>query len=151
VVDATAGFGHDAFHLFHLGKCVTAVERSSVVAAMLADAIDRLVPAKCTGSLRLIFGEATQLLTDCEPPDVVYLDPMFPERATRSALAGKEQRMLRSLVGEDSDADSLFRAAKSVALQRVVVKRPLWAAPLVEEPNIEFRGRVIRYDVYLTL
>jgi 16S rRNA (guanine1516-N2)-methyltransferase len=151
VVDATAGFGRDAFHLFRLGKHVTAVERSSVVTAMLADAIDRLVSGRSSGSLRLIFGDAHQSLIECEPPDVVYLDPMFPNGAGRSALAGKESRMLRGLVGEDADAESLFLVAQSVALQRVVVKRPVSAAPLVGKPDIEFRGQVIRYDAYLTL
>lgn len=151
VIDATAGFGHDAFHLFRLGKHVIAIERSSVVTAMLADAIDRLVSEKGSGSLRLIFGDAHQSLIECESPDVIYLDPMFPDYAGRSALAGKESRMLRALVGEDADAESLFLVAQSVALQRVVVKRPVWAAPLAGKPDIEFRGQVIRYDVYLTL
>ena len=42
VVDATAGFGRDAFHLYFLGKSVTAIERSPVVSVMLDDAIKRL-------------------------------------------------------------------------------------------------------------
>jgi 16S rRNA (guanine1516-N2)-methyltransferase len=149
VIDATAGFGHDAFHLFHLGKRVIAIERSPVVAAMLADAIDRLVPSARSDSLQLICDDARQRFAQCEPPDVVYLDPMFPDRQGRSALAGKELQMLRALVGNDEDADDLLRVARSVALQRVVVKRPAWAGPLGSEPDLEYRGRVVRYDAYL--
>ena len=150
VVDATAGFGHDAFHLFHLGKRVIAIERSPVVAAMLADAIDRLVPSARSDSLQLICDDARRRVTQCDPPDVIYLDPMFPDRQGRSALAGKELQILRALVGDDEDARDLLHVARSVALQRVVVKRPAWAGPLGSVPDLEYRGRAVRYDVYLT-
>ena len=150
VVDATAGFGHDAFHLFHLGKRVIAIERSPVVAAMLADAIDRLVPPARSNALQLICSDARQRLTRCDPPDVVYLDPMFPDRQGRSALSGKELQILRALVGDDEDAGDLLHLARSVALQRVVVKRPAWAGPLGSAPDLEYRGRSVRYDAYLT-
>ena len=109
VVDATAGFGHDAFHLFHLGKRVIAIERSPVVAAMLADAIDRLVPSARSDSLQLICDDARRGFTQCDPPDVIYLDPMFPDRQGRSALAGKELQILRALVGDDEDAGGLLQ------------------------------------------
>jgi 16S rRNA (guanine1516-N2)-methyltransferase len=150
VVDATAGFGRDAFHLFHLGKRVVAIERSPVVAVILADAIDRLVPSVRSDSFELVCDDARRRLTQCDPPDVIYLDPMFPDRQYRSALAGKYLRILRGLVGDDEDAVELLRVAQSVALQRVVVKRPVWADPLVSMPDLEYRGRSVRYDAYLT-
>jgi 16S rRNA (guanine1516-N2)-methyltransferase len=150
VVDVTAGFGHDAFHMFHLGKSVIAIERSPVVAVMLADAIDRLVPLVRSDSLKLICDDARQRITQIDPPDVIYLDPMFPDRQGRSALAGKELQILRTLVGDDKDADGLLHIAQSVALQRVVVKRPAWAGPLGRVPDLEYRGRAVRYDAYLT-
>lgn len=149
VVDATAGFGHDAFHLFHLGKRVIAIERSPIVAAMLADAIGRLIPSARSDSLQLICGDAQRRVTQCDPPDVIYLDPMFPDRKGRSALSGKELQILRALVGDDKDAGDLLHVARSVALQRVVVKRPAWAGPLGPVPDLEYRGRAVRYDAYL--
>ena len=88
VVDATAGFGRDAFHLFDLSKRVIAIERSRVVAVMLSDAIDRLIPSTRSDSLQLICDDARRRVTQCDPPDVIYLDPMFPDRQGRSALAG---------------------------------------------------------------
>ena len=150
VVDATAGFGRDAFHLFNLGKRVIAIERSPVVAVMLADAIDRLVPSARSTLFQLICDDARVGFSRCDPPDVIYLDPMFPDRQGRSALAGKELQILRALVGDDEDAGSLLRVARSIALQRVVVKRPVWADPLAPAPDLEYRGRAIRYDAYLT-
>jgi 16S rRNA (guanine1516-N2)-methyltransferase len=149
-VDATAGFGRDAFHMFYLGKRVIAIERSPIVAAMLSDAIHRLVSSARSDSLQLICDDARRRLVQCDPPDVIYMDPMFPDRQGRSALAGKELQILRALVGDDGDARALFHIARSVALQRVVVKRPAWAGPIEPKPDLEYKGRAVRYDVYLT-
>jgi 16S rRNA (guanine1516-N2)-methyltransferase len=150
VVDATAGFGRDAFRLFRLGKRVTAIERSPVVATILADGMNRLISPSRIDSLTLICDDARRWLAQCDRPDVVYLDPMFPNRHYRSALAAKELRILRSLVGDDADAVDLFAVAQSVASQRVVVKRPSRSEPLVTLPDLEYKGKVVRYDVYLT-
>ena len=37
-----------------------------------------------------------------------------------------------------------------IARQRVVVKRSDKAAPLVEDVDTSFHGKIVRYDVYLT-
>ena len=150
VIDATAGFGRDTFHFIHLGKQVIAIERSPVIGIMLRDTISRLLAPTMQQSVEVIFGDAREWLLDCDPPDVVYLDHMFPEPKTRSALPGKELRFLRSLAGNDIDAPQLLPIARSIALQRVVVKRPVWAKPLQEIPDIKFKGKTTRYDVYLT-
>ena len=63
------------------------------------------------------------------PPDVVYLDPMYPHRQ-KSALVKKEMRVFQSLVGADEDADLLLAPALALATRRVVVKRPDYAEPL---------------------
>jgi len=150
LIDATAGFGRDTFHFIHLGKKVIAIERSPVIGIMLRDTISRLLSPTMQQSVEVIFSDARQWLLDCDPPDVVYLDPMFPDPKTRSALPGKELRLLRSLAGNDADAPQLLPIARSIALQRVVVKRPIWAKPLQEVPDIKFKGQTTRYDVYLT-
>src|SRR3990167_1706775 len=46
VLDATAGFGRDAFILSNLGCEVLMVERSPVLASMLKDALNRLYQAQ---------------------------------------------------------------------------------------------------------
>lgn len=155
VIDATAGLGRDAFHLALLGCRVVAVERSPVLAALFRDGLDRaaaeLDPA-LLDRLTLIHADARRVLADGDEstrPDVVYLDPMYPPRR-HAAEAPKEMRILRRLVGHDLDAADLLTVARTVARRRVVVKRPRLAPPLGPDPDLVHRGKIARYDVYLT-
>ncbi|MCG3182285.1 MAG: Ribosomal RNA small subunit methyltransferase J [Planctomycetes bacterium] len=144
VLDATAGLGRDAYTLAALGCEVTAVERSPLIAALLRDGLER---AAC--ELRLVVGDACDYmagLDESERPDVVYLDPMFPERR-KSAAVKKEMRYMQELLGPD-DADALFAAALKCAKQRVVVKRPAHA-PQLAKPNHTLEGKTVRFDVYV--
>lgn len=158
VVDATAGLGRDAFLLASLGCRVTAIERSQVVAALLRDGLRRAsaVPVLeeiVSDRLQLITGDARDVLTGMQgndAPDVVYLDPMFPINRKASALVKKEMRLFRKLVGDDGDAGELLNVARKTARHRVVVKRMLRAPPLGSEPSITYKGKITRYDVYLT-
>ena len=90
-------------------------------------------------------------LPNNKKPDVIYLDPMYPTR-TKSALGKKELRILRQIVGEDLDAGELLQVALKTARKRVVVKRPRLAPPIPgPEPNLVFKGKTSRFDVYLLL
>lgn len=156
VIDATAGLGRDSFLLACLGCRVTALERSPVLAAMLCEALERV--ARCSDpKLKEIADRISVLnmdsmdflprLASAERPDVVYLDPMYSLR-NATALAKKEMRILRLLVGDDEDASSLLCVARAVATRRVVVKRHLRAAPLAPGAIHSHAGRSVRYDVY---
>lgn len=85
---------------------------------------------------------------DHDLPGVICLDPMYPP-SRKSALNRKELRMLRAVVGDDPDAPELFALACHVAQRRVVVKRPRHAPPLAPNPDIQYKGASVRYDVYL--
>ncbi len=158
VFDATAGLGQDAFRLAMLGCKVTAVERSAIPAALLLNGIERArrVPELrrvFDARFRLLAGDSRDILRELfrdSPPDVVYLDPMFPPNRKSSPAVREEMRLLRAVVGDDPDADDVFRTAVDVAGERVVVKRLLHAAPLCEEPDYCIKGNIARYDVYLT-
>lgn len=157
VVDATAGLGRDAWLLASLGCRVLAIERCRILAVMLRDALERAgrEPGRASviaARISLQTGDAREVLRALaanDRPDVVYLDPMFPAER-KSALAKKELRMLRRLVGDDADAGELLGAARSVARERVVVKRLLRAAPLGASPTVSYKGKIARYDVYVT-
>lgn len=154
VIDATGGLGGDAFVLACLGCPVTLIERSPVVAALLDDGLARAAAdaevAPIVARMRLLAGNAIELLAAWpeEPPQVIYLDPMFPHR-DKSALVKKEMRLFRPFVGDDLDAPALLAAALELASHRVVVKRPR-KAPAVAgaKPGYVLEGKSSRYDIY---
>ena len=156
IVDATAGLGRDGFVLASLGARVTLLERSPVMAALLADGLERARQHPETRTivdnhLQLVNTDAIAWLRQCpaqERPEVVYLDPMYPHRS-KSALVKKEMRALRAMVGDDTDAPALLAAALGCAKKRVVVKRPKGAAPLAgPKPGGEIASKNTRYDLY---
>ena len=154
VLDATAGLGRDAFVLAQLGCLMTLVERQPVIAALLEDGLRRAAgdadTAPIVQRMRLLRGNAVEIMRGWReiPPQVVYLDPMFPLR-TKSALVKKEMRALRPLAGDDADAPALLDAALALASHRVVVKRPRQAPTLGgHEPSHVLAGRSSRFDVY---
>lgn len=153
VVDATAGLGRDAFSLAWAGCRVTMLERSAVVAALLEDALARARrdPAlrEVAERLELRAGDALELLPQLPPPEVVYLDPMYPERGKR-AEKRKAMRLFRALVGDDPDAAALLEAALAVVRGRVVLKRPLKGSPLAgRKPQASLSATTVRFDLYL--
>jgi len=150
VIDATAGFGQDGFVLACLGCQMTLIERSPVIAALLQDALERVKQVEPDFPMQVIKANAIDYLQHCEKPDVIYCDPMFPER-TKSALVKKEMRLARELVGEDEDSPQLLQQALQTANKRVVVKRPIHADPITGiKPSTEICGKKYRYDVYIS-
>lgn len=154
VLDATAGLGKDAFVLASLGCEMSLIERQPIIAALLEDGLQRAQGDAEVGSIvarmRLLKGNAIELIRAWEglPPQVIYLDPMFPHR-DKSALVKKEMRLFRPLVGDDMDAPALLEAALALASHRVVVKRPR-KAPCIDgpKPSHALEGKSSRYDIY---
>lgn len=156
IIDATAGLGRDSYHLAARGFSVLMIERAPVIGALLRDGLERgcsdADPEVRSACLRLCLeiGEARQILPRYAGWDVVYLDPMFPDRSGQ-ALAKKEMHWLQQLLadGEGEDEAELLAAARSTAALRVVVKRPRRAPPFAGTPaDYQVMGRTIRFDVY---
>lgn len=157
VIDATAGLGQDAFVLASLGCRMQLVERSPIIAALLRDGLQRAVRDPEIGPwvrerLSLCQADGREYLRglrEDQRPEVVYLDPMYPHRR-KTALAGKEMRLLRQLVGDDHDASELLAAALACARRRVVVKRPRRAPVLTgPPPDAQTIAPNTRFDLYL--
>lgn len=150
VLDATAGLGRDGFLLATSGAQVTSCERHAGVALLLADGLWRGAKSPTLeavfGRWHFLYEEAIPLMARLKP-DVIYLDPMFPERE-KTALVKKEMRAFRGLVGEDADALQLFNAACAYAKKRVVVKRPASGVSLGRKPSHTLEGKSNRFDVY---
>ena len=157
IIDATAGFGRDAFVLANLGCNITLIERNPLIATLLNNALKRATEnseiQEVIARMSLINDDAIHYLNTLNTehrPDVIYLDPMYPGRE-KSALVKKDMRLLHQLAGPDTDSEQLLTIAQKTALKRVVVKRPK-SAPFVGEqkPDTSIESKNTRYDVYLT-
>jgi 16S rRNA (guanine1516-N2)-methyltransferase len=158
VLDATVGLGQDSFVLAALGCKVTMLEKSSIIAALLADSLTRASRNKevapIINRMKLIIADSIQhiqTLTPKQKPDVIYLDPMFPPRK-KSALVKKEMQVLQAFLSQDNNEAKLLQVARNYAKKRIVVKRPKLAPSIDnQKPDITFKGKSCRFDVYLVI
>lgn len=154
IIDATAGLGRDSFILATLGFHLTLLERSPILFILLQDGLNRAKQhpemAAIAHRLQLFQANAlTWLPAMSQKPDIIYLDPMFPQRK-KSASVKKDMLLLQTLLAEDTDSDQLLKTALTCAAQRVVVKRPRLAPNLADlAPNFSIKGTSSRFDVYL--
>jgi 16S rRNA (guanine1516-N2)-methyltransferase len=160
VWDATGGLGRDAFVMASLGLEIVVFEHNPYVHALLADGLQRALADEQTaqiaqrislhyGSIVLLEKEQKQITL----PDVVYLDPMYPQKQ-KSAAVKKEMAYFHDLLGTaDAHNDqALLLAAQKFARKRVVVKRPANGVVLAEKtPAFQYLGKTTRFDGYLPL
>ena len=177
------------------------VERDEIVALLVLDAMRRLQTLEQDGAtkselnigyiqqlrrcLTMEQGDAIEVLERLSsqsnkeesvlfPPDICYLDPMFPPRKKKSSAVKKDMTMLHSLLGTAESHDNnlqsdnnrireeqaLLTTACKYSARRVVVKRPISAPPLgcssigeskrdIAMPSYDIRGSVNRWDVYV--
>ncbi|OUO47047.1 SAM-dependent methyltransferase [Olsenella sp. An285] len=151
-VDATAGLGEDALLLAAAGFVVTMFEKDPVIAAILRDALERAarVPelAPVAKRMTLVEGDSVAGLRYLGfSPDVVFLDPMFPER-TKSAAVKKKFQLLHHLERPCDNEEELVEAALAARPRKVVIKRPP-KGPLLAgaRPSYQVSGKAVRYDV----
>ena len=152
-VDATAGFGGDSFILAAAGYRVIAFERNRFIAELLADGLERALcdpgTSDAASRIELRREDSLEALPELElRPDVVLLDPMFPERK-KSGAVKKKARMLEALEPPCSDGEALFEAALAAHPRRLIIKRPAGAEPLGgRKPDYVLSGDVVRYDCF---
>lgn len=151
-VDATAGSGEDALLLAAAGFSVTLCERDPVIAALLADAHARARAderlAAIAERMTVVAGDSVEVLASLDAgPDVVFLDPMFPERR-RHAATNKKLTLFQRLERPCEDEEALLQAALDAGPRKIVVKRPLKGPYLAgAKPSSSLAGKVVRYDV----
>lgn len=148
IIDATAGWGRDAAVLASFGAEVLMLERHPVMAALLADALTHQTQTAQL-PLSLHAGDSYSFLNNLaeqDYPDVIYIDPMHPER-NKSALVKKDMQALQQMIGADEDAAQLIEIAIQRVRQRVVVKWPQKAKPLLPV-NAAIEGKTVRFDIY---
>ena len=156
IIDATAGLGYDAFILASLGANVTLIERSEKIYDLLKAAISEAKLyggeiSKIVNRMNLLFGDSKDILPKIAP-EVILIDTMYKERK-KSALVKNDMRLVREVVGSDSDHVELINVALNNASKRVVIKQPRYAETLdnIRGCSHQILGKTIRYDVYVTI
>jgi len=156
IIDATAGLGYDAFILASLGANVTLIERSEKIYDLLKAAISEAKLyggeiSKIVNRMNLLFGDSKDILPNIAP-EVILIDTMYKDRK-KSALVKSDMRLVREVVGSDSDHVDLINVALNNASKRVVIKQPRYAETLdnIKGCSHQILGKTIRYDVYVTI
>ncbi|KTD16685.1 class I SAM-dependent methyltransferase [Legionella jordanis] len=150
IIDATAGWGRDAAVLASFGAEVILLEREPIMGALLEDALRRQDEhSKAVLKLRLIKTDAFDYLNGLSEnnyPDVIYIDPMHPERQ-KAALVKKDLQALQEFIKPNTDSLELIELAKSRVKNRVVLKWPQ-SLPTLFKPTYSIPGKTVRFDVY---
>ena len=147
LIDLTAGWGQDAGLIAQQGARVTMLERQPIMAALLEDGLERASPSRL--ALTCVHQDALTYLTQLaaeDYPEIIYLDPMHPQRQ-KSALVKKDMQALQQLLGPDDDAKALLATALACATVKVVVKWPQRLPPL-HPPDASIPGKTVRFDLY---
>ena len=165
LIDATAGLGHDSLLMAHLGADVRLIERHPILFMLLeyskANAEQDPFLQSSMQRIELIYADSNtylqQLGQQGEQVDVVYLDPMFPQRdqnqqaVKKQAQVKKQMQLLHMLLPEDGEmdlGDQLLHLAQKIA-KRVIVKRPRHAVYLADQaPDHQWLGDACRFDAY---
>jgi len=155
IIDATAGLGYDSFILASLGAKVTLIERSQKIHELLQNGIDEGISfggeiEKIINRMELLFGDSKDILPKLTP-EVIMIDTMYKERK-KTALVKNNMRLVREIVGPDSDYIELLKVALNCAKNRVVLKQPRYAEPIKEirKCSHQILGKTIRYDIFMT-
>jgi 16S rRNA (guanine1516-N2)-methyltransferase len=150
-LDATAGLGEDSLLLAAAGFSVTMYEWNPVVFALLRDGLRRAQQrpelAEIAGRMQVIHADSTEAMrTLALPPDVILLDPMFPERQ-KSALVKKKLQMIQKLEMPCAREGEILRTALEAGARKVIIKRPPKGPFLAGvKPDYSLSGKAVRFD-----
>ena len=160
VLDLTAGWGGDALHIALSGRRVVSVERNPVVYQLLVQARDQLEDTELAARLMFLHLDAAgddfaqkidHFLKPGEQFELVYLDPMFADKALKRAKVKKPMRLMQRLSDKPSNTNEqrLLENAMAIAQKRVVVKRGLKAPYIVNtRPQGSIKSKLLRFDLY---
>jgi len=156
LLDLTGGWGVDSFILAHHGLSVTMLEQNELVFNISAHSLNcaRLISSTSAAANRieLIHTSSVDFLLGNDLAgsfDCIYLDPMFPDHKS-TAKPAKDMQILQHLT-DNQDIEQCFELALEKAKTRVVVKRPAKSQPISSlAPDLVYKQKTIRFDVYLT-
>lgn len=166
-IDATAGLGEDSLLFAATGFRVKMFEKNAMIAALLRDGLKRVkefggekILFDAVSRMELVEGDSVYAMREmanrtseqddiAERPDVILLDPMFPEKQ-KNSLTKKKLQLLQMLEEPCEDEDALLDAAMALEPRRIIIKRPLKGPYLAgRKPTYSLEGKTVRIDCIL--
>lgn len=150
-LDATAGLGDDSLLLAAAGFKVKMYERNPVMFELLCDTLRRAknIPelTDVVSRMEVINADSIETMNETEQtPDVILLDPMFPERQ-KSSLVKKKLQMIQKLEIPCIDETEMLYAAIKCQPKKIIVKRPPKGPYLAGvKPDYSLKGKAVRFD-----
>lgn len=154
-IDATAGLGEDSLLLAAAGFHVKLYERNPVIYELLRDTLQRALNhpdlAEIAARMTLFHADSIDAMQHPDtPPDVILLDPMFPQRQ-KSALVKKKLQMIQKLELPCVDEAALLLAAMNADPKKLIVKRPPKGPYLAGlKPDHSITGKAVRFDCFVS-
>ncbi|MCR5715577.1 MAG: class I SAM-dependent methyltransferase [Lachnospiraceae bacterium] len=158
-IDATAGLGEDSLLLAAAGFEVELYEYNPVIAALLKDTLERAAMVDALKEpvrrMHLNVGDSLSAMQQMADrgvhPDVILLDPMFPERQ-KSGLIKKKLQLIQRLEMPCIEEEALLLAACALKPHKVIIKRPAKGPYLAgKKPSYSIDGKAVRYDCIVTV
>lgn len=146
VLDCTAGWGMDAALMAKSGFEVLAFEQNPLLFEILREEL------KHNTSLALEFRqgdsfEYLRTLSEEDHPDIIFIDPMFEEKA-KGAKSEKSIQILQKLVEPSPLTEEKLKLAIEKTKSHVVVKQAKRAPAFNIRPTLSFEGQSTRFDIY---
>ena len=147
IADLSAGLGVDALTIASTGRKVYCIERCPAIAMLLYDGVSRCEPI-LADLINVNFNDSKYWLEKSSNKlDAIYIDTMFSDKK-KSAKSSKQMQILRTLAGDDLDADALINCALNQNVSLVIVKKSVNAAPPTVKTIAQYKGKTIRFDVF---
>ena len=142
ILDATAGFGRDAFTMSVLRASVVAIEKNPIIAAML------MWTTREMSSLNAMYGDHAAIITT-NNWDGIYFDFMF-DKNNRKSKSHQGMEIIAKIASKESITSDTWHNAIAHS-KRVVVKRPKnkLVLAITQKPNHSITTKTVCFDVYL--
>ena len=150
-IDATAGLGEDSLLLAAAGFKVKMYEQNPVIYELLCDAKRRAENdsflVNIVSKMEIFNRNSIDAMTSLDfCPDIILLDPMFPERQ-KSALVKNKLQVIQSLEMPCTNEVDMLYAATMAKPKRIVIKRPPKGEFLASvKPDYSISGKAVRFD-----
>ena len=115
---------------------------------------DRKLLLDAVSRMTLIEGDSIEALNNpsgivaglTERPDIILLDPMFPEKQ-KNSLTKKKLQLIQLLERPCEDEEALLGAAINAGPRKVIIKRPIKGPYLAGcKPTYSLEGKTVRID-----